>query len=310
MGLLKLEFVVAICCARVGTSLEQGNHAFEVLRTANQKYRGVDFLAIQAKLPADGLSTSPDWCSDYENLCAGYGLRPTGCGENWAVEGGSESDPGRIRCVTEYNSDPYINNVLGCHAADHVAEVARLAFSATNIRYRSFGFDWCTTSTCQRGIWESLNSLYDTGSAFGPGGTGDRIVYTVCAGSAAQVANLAFSAGATGRRSFGFNNCRTDFCERGIYQSLHSLWNTGAAFGSDGSGDRIVYTVCAGSADTDECATDNGGCAHNCTNIPGSYNCSCQHSFILTNVQQTTVDVPKPAPTSQEVIPVPVNRVS
>ncbi|XP_078666070.1 uncharacterized protein LOC144908390 [Branchiostoma floridae x Branchiostoma belcheri] len=31
----------------------------------------------------------------------------------------------------------------------------------------------------------------------------------------------------------------------------------------------------------DQCATDNGGCAHNCTNVPGSYTCSCRQGFAL-----------------------------
>ncbi|KAI8499045.1 carbohydrate binding [Branchiostoma belcheri] len=59
---------------------EEQNHAFEVIRTANQQYLGVDFFAIEAKLPADGLSATSEWCRDYQNLCAEYGLRPTGCG--------------------------------------------------------------------------------------------------------------------------------------------------------------------------------------------------------------------------------------
>ncbi|XP_078701302.1 uncharacterized protein LOC144927629 isoform X3 [Branchiostoma floridae x Branchiostoma belcheri] len=36
-----------------------------------------------------------------------------------------------------------------------------------------------------------------------------------------------------------------------------------------------------GCEDTDECATDNGGCAQTCTNVPGSYTCSCQPGFVL-----------------------------
>eukprot|EP00058_Branchiostoma_floridae_P008373 XP_002593861.1 hypothetical protein BRAFLDRAFT_75679 [Branchiostoma floridae] len=87
--------------------LVAGNHAFEVLRTANQTYKGsdfisqeyegVDFLVIEAKLPADGLSATENWCRDYQNLCAEYGRRPTGCGEDWAVQGGRLSHAGRIR---------------------------------------------------------------------------------------------------------------------------------------------------------------------------------------------------------------------
>lgn len=31
--------------------------------------------------------------------------------------------------------------------------------------------------------------------------------------------------------------------------------------------------------DINECLTDNGGCQHNCTNTPGSYQCTCHPTF-------------------------------
>jgi len=34
-------------------------------------------------------------------------------------------------------------------------------------------------------------------------------------------------------------------------------------------------------ADTDECATNKGGCEVNCTNTIGSYNCSCPTGYYL-----------------------------
>ena len=33
--------------------------------------------------------------------------------------------------------------------------------------------------------------------------------------------------------------------------------------------------------DIDECAVNNGGCAHNCTNTAGSYHCSCLEGYYL-----------------------------
>ncbi|XP_019616597.1 PREDICTED: malignant fibrous histiocytoma-amplified sequence 1 homolog [Branchiostoma belcheri] len=152
------------------------NHAFEVIRTANQQYQGVDFFAIEAKLPADGLSATSEWCRDYQNLCAEYGLRPTGCGAD-------QTGPNYRGCVTEYNSDPYINSVLSCPPAEGVAEVANLTFSAEATADRSFGFHKCNRY-CQPGIYENDLSLTYTSAAFGSDGSGDRIVYTVCAGSA------------------------------------------------------------------------------------------------------------------------------
>lgn len=38
------------------------------------------------------------------------------------------------------------------------------------------------------------------------------------------------------------------------------------------------------SADVDECATDyNGGCVHECINIPGNYRCTCYDGFRLAH---------------------------
>ena len=39
--------------------------------------------------------------------------------------------------------------------------------------------------------------------------------------------------------------------------------------------------------DVDECDDGNGGCSHNCTNIPGSYTCSCEEGYELLEDQQT-----------------------
>ena len=40
----------------------------------------------------------------------------------------------------------------------------------------------------------------------------------------------------------------------------------------------IIFCGCS---DIDECATDNGGCGHYCTNTPGSYQCSCRDGYTL-----------------------------
>ncbi|XP_078580242.1 uncharacterized protein LOC144864240 [Branchiostoma floridae x Branchiostoma japonicum] len=182
-----------------------GNHAFEVLRTANQHYQGFDFFAIEARLPSDGLSASEDWCRDYQNLCAEYGLRPTGCGEQYAVNGADFY----VRCVTEYNSDPYINNVLGCNPSYRVDDVANLAFSAGATYGRSFGFHKCDTSNCQRGIVESHYGLSYTTDAF----PGDRIVYTVCTRSAtACTSSPCMNAGTCQDQGLGYNcTCVTGY---------------------------------------------------------------------------------------------------
>ena len=35
--------------------------------------------------------------------------------------------------------------------------------------------------------------------------------------------------------------------------------------------------------DINECGTNNGGCAHNCTNNQGSFMCSCRSGFQLAS---------------------------
>ena len=36
-------------------------------------------------------------------------------------------------------------------------------------------------------------------------------------------------------------------------------------------------------ADIDECLSDRGGCEHNCTNIEGSFQCSCSQGYSLAD---------------------------
>eukprot|EP00795_Rhopilema_esculentum_P001726 gene1726-16211_t len=62
---------------------------------------------------------------------------------------------------------------------------------------------------------------------------------------------------------------------------------------------RAGYQKVKGQEDTcediDECAVNNGGCAHNCTNTTGSYHCSCLEGYYLYDgkeslVQEVTVN--------------------
>ena len=40
--------------------------------------------------------------------------------------------------------------------------------------------------------------------------------------------------------------------------------------------------------DIDECIVYNGGCDHNCTNTPGSFECSCDPSYVLASADNKT----------------------
>eukprot|EP00058_Branchiostoma_floridae_P016734 XP_002602222.1 hypothetical protein BRAFLDRAFT_76911 [Branchiostoma floridae] len=158
------------------------SHAFEVLRNTSQQYQGVDFVVIEARIPDDGRSASESWCRDYQNLCAEFGLKTTGCGEDWAVNGGSSSTLEHIRCADEYSSDPYINNVLGCPPAAGVEAVVRQAFEPLYSGARFFGFDACSVDNCQRQIYDS-HALSNTTAIHAGTSSAERIVYTVCVGT-------------------------------------------------------------------------------------------------------------------------------
>ena len=43
----------------------------------------------------------------------------------------------------------------------------------------------------------------------------------------------------------------------------------------------IIIIIIIGTADVDECAEDNGGCEHVCTNVVGSYVCGCRAGHFL-----------------------------
>ena len=39
--------------------------------------------------------------------------------------------------------------------------------------------------------------------------------------------------------------------------------------------------------DIDECAEDNGGCNHTCTNTDGSFKCSCPDGYLLLDDEKS-----------------------
>ena len=128
-----------------------------MLRSKNITYSGYQFLVLEVKLPTDGLSRSPNWCSDYQYLCEEFYRRPTGCGDGH----GRGSDTGLTSCRDIYNSDMDNDNVLNCNPAYHVARLANTVFPNLTYRagsYNSFDFFLCNTN-CTKTIWGSEYGL-------------------------------------------------------------------------------------------------------------------------------------------------------
>ena len=48
-----------------------------------------------------------------------------------------------------------------------------------------------------------------------------------------------------------------------------------------------TFTISLSSTDIDECAVNNGGCDHICTNVPGSFYCSCRSGYNLQSDRRT-----------------------
>ena len=150
-----------------------------MLRSKNitYKYRyssdakGYDFLALEVRVPADGLSKSSNWCYDYQYLCEDFHRRPTGC-----------SIPDQYTdCRDNYNSDMNIENTLGCNPADGIADLANIAFPnlsppAHANHNNCFGFFDChyCNKTLQSSSRFALAYMWDFW------GSNGRTFYTVC----------------------------------------------------------------------------------------------------------------------------------
>ena len=111
-----------------------------MLRSKNITYNGYDFLALEVRVPADGLSKSPNWCYDYQHLCEEFRRRPTGCGSQWTNYSVYTS------CRDKYYSDMNNGDTLGCNPADGIARLTNIAYP--NLRPRAFsnnafGFQQC-----------------------------------------------------------------------------------------------------------------------------------------------------------------------
>ncbi len=49
----------------------------------------------------------------------------------------------------------------------------------------------------------------------------------------------------------------------------------------------IKFHALGSCTDEDECQTENGGCDHNCTDLPSTYACSCLEGYSLDSDDRT-----------------------
>ena len=141
-----------------------------MLRSKNITYNGYDFLALEVRVPADGLSKSSNWCFDYQYLCEEFQRRPTGCGSRYVIYYGD--------CRSKYNSDMNIGSSLGCSPNYGIAHLTNIAFPNLHPNAHasnSFGFYEC--QYCNKTIPGSTFALVSMADF---GGSHATTFYTVC----------------------------------------------------------------------------------------------------------------------------------
>ena len=125
-----------------------------MLRSKNVTFFDYDFLALEVRVPKDGLSKSPNWCYDYKYLCEDFHRRPTGCSNIYS----DLSD--LTECRDVYNSDMDTGSSLQCNPSQGIAQMANCAFSDLRKPARwtnSFAFFQC--AHCNKTILGSRSAL-------------------------------------------------------------------------------------------------------------------------------------------------------
>ena len=114
---------------------------FEVLEQRPVNFQGIDYLALKVRLRG-ARSTTENWCREYQTLCAGFEMRPTGCGVQFRNNGGYAV------CFDEYASLA-TDDSLGCNPSGRVAAAAAQAGFEGSTPQNSFGFHSCGGNTCR-----------------------------------------------------------------------------------------------------------------------------------------------------------------
>ncbi len=114
---------------------------FEVLEEREIVYREIPYLALRVRMRG-ATSSTENWCREYQELCAEYDRRPTGCGVAFEGRGGYGV------CMDEYDSF-VTDDSLGCNPSNGVRTAATQAGFEGATSQNSFGFHSCG-GTCQR----------------------------------------------------------------------------------------------------------------------------------------------------------------
>ena len=131
-----------------------------MLRSKNITFNGYDFLALEVRVPADGLSRSSNWCFDYQYLCEEFQRRPTGCGGSYFSSISEWSN-----CRDKYNSDMNIGDSFSCPPNVWIRSltgIAFLKFYQNAHAYNAFGFYACQyCNNTLKGSETALQSMAD-----------------------------------------------------------------------------------------------------------------------------------------------------
>jgi hypothetical protein len=217
-----------------------GATSFTVLAAANVNAYGIDHLVLKVALASND-AAGPTWCDDYQDLCAGFGLVPSGCGQPF-----SSMQNGYGACTTQWASNGTVDS-LGCNASGGVSSLAQQAGFSDAASDNSFAFHYCDSGTCQKTMCSgsycnTALSYFDTTKPHG---------YTVC------IAPPSCSDGHQNQGEIGVDcggPCAQDCCGDGIENDQETGLDCGGPVCA------ACQPMCqSGAQDSDEDYLDCGG---------------------------------------------------
>ncbi|XP_048590010.1 uncharacterized protein LOC5502460 isoform X2 [Nematostella vectensis] len=143
--------------------------AWSILSSSSAVYENQNYKVFRLSLPVDGKSGAENWCREYQNLCANYGLRPVADGRS------RMETKSRVACRDKYNGLMDDADALGGLINGKVGHVASLAGYSDATSENSFGLHKCLSCSRVLSVETASYSLYPIHLA-----VPNREVYTIC----------------------------------------------------------------------------------------------------------------------------------